>query len=568
MQIARILIKNYRSINTLEFRPERICTLVGQNNAGKTNVLAALNFLLGESWPSRQRLDTSDYFEEDTAQPIRIEVEFHPNPGNIQKVWLHAPWEAPSETKVTYFGNATEYRLSNEVRDKCAMVYLDASRNLEAQLRTSAWTLLGRIIRLLDEDFRLNTLPEQQAALHESFQQAMQLLRTALFDQFETSVRDAFGDQLRRTSHRVELEFHAFDPLSYYKSLEVHIWEDQKRRTPSESGQGMRNLILLALFRAYASVFRGSAIIAIEEPEIFLHPHAQRSMFAVFQALAESGAQVFYSTHSPTFLEVPRFHQVCLVRKGYPQKQHKPPLQTTVTQVSVPELLAARTTLHPDAGISQDGMIERYRNICTPVHNEAFFSRNVVIVEGPTEESSIPVYARALGQDFDFTGVSVVSAGGKTNIDQLFQLYSSFGLPAYVIFDADTGRADAETPRWNRVLLRLLQLPESDYPVDTRTPTATIFATNFEATLQDSVDQVRPGLYAQLTQEAHVHLGPAAGKGLVARFIALRLVAMAVEEPLLIPEFIRECVAYIAVLGEQAAPNPLGDEPLDDPIPF
>ena len=54
----------------------------------------------------------------------------------------------------------------------------------------------------------------------------------------------------------------------------------------------MRNLIVLALFRAYAKAFRGNAIFAIEEPEIFLHPHAQRSLATLFEELARAGNQV------------------------------------------------------------------------------------------------------------------------------------------------------------------------------------------------------------------------------------------------------------------------------------
>lgn len=44
--------------------------------------------------------------------------------------------------------------------------------------------------------------------------------------------------------------------------------------------------------------FRGDAIFAIEEPEFYLHPHAQRSLAALFEELATAGNQVFYSTHS------------------------------------------------------------------------------------------------------------------------------------------------------------------------------------------------------------------------------------------------------------------------------
>lgn len=71
----------------------------------------------------------------------------------------------------------------------------------------------------------------------------------------------------------------------------------------------------MALFRAYAQAFRGNAVIAIEEPEIYLHPHAQRSLATLFEDLAAKGSQIFYSTHSATFIDVARSDRVVLVER-------------------------------------------------------------------------------------------------------------------------------------------------------------------------------------------------------------------------------------------------------------
>ncbi|MFC3631890.1 AAA family ATPase [Paracoccus angustae] len=53
MKITYVKIENWRSIKSVEFAPSDITVLVGSNNAGKTNILSAINFLLGERWPSR-----------------------------------------------------------------------------------------------------------------------------------------------------------------------------------------------------------------------------------------------------------------------------------------------------------------------------------------------------------------------------------------------------------------------------------------------------------------------------------------------------------------------------------
>jgi putative ATP-dependent endonuclease of OLD family len=131
---------------------------------------------------------------------------------------------------------------------------------------------------------------------------AQAILKTNKYRTFEDAIAEAFLSQIRHTTHEVKLDFRTFDPLNFYKSLQPLLLENGVRKSPSEAGAGMRNLIVMALFRSYAKAFRGDAIFAIEEPEIYLHPHAQRSLAALFDELAAAGNQVFYSTHSATFV--------------------------------------------------------------------------------------------------------------------------------------------------------------------------------------------------------------------------------------------------------------------------
>ena len=42
MALSRVVIENYRSIARCEFTPSKLTALVGENNAGKTNILRAI----------------------------------------------------------------------------------------------------------------------------------------------------------------------------------------------------------------------------------------------------------------------------------------------------------------------------------------------------------------------------------------------------------------------------------------------------------------------------------------------------------------------------------------------
>jgi len=54
MFVQKITIKNYRSIKELTLEPKNLCALIGPNSVGKTNVLKALDILLGETYPTER----------------------------------------------------------------------------------------------------------------------------------------------------------------------------------------------------------------------------------------------------------------------------------------------------------------------------------------------------------------------------------------------------------------------------------------------------------------------------------------------------------------------------------
>lgn len=49
VNIDRIHIENFRSVNNLDVIFDKINALIGPNNAGKSNIMKALSIVLGES---------------------------------------------------------------------------------------------------------------------------------------------------------------------------------------------------------------------------------------------------------------------------------------------------------------------------------------------------------------------------------------------------------------------------------------------------------------------------------------------------------------------------------------
>ena len=538
MRISRVVIQNWRSVKDADFAPCDMTVLVGANNAGKTNILSAINFLLGDRWPMPGNLLDSDYFLGDRRRDIFIQLDFEDAP------YRRIDFDTSREryTMKAYDGRGYEFRgFNNDERARLAFAYVDASRNFDRQFGVSRWTLFGQAVRLLHDDLLQagNTrLPDLRGLLD----QAHDLLKTDLYNSFETALRDAFAEQLRTSRYDVQFQFRTIDETNLYRSLYPTLVERGQFKSPSEAGSGVRNLLVLALFHAFARAFRGGAILGIEEPELFLHPHAQRSLMGQFEELVSEGNQLFVSSHSSAFLDITRPERVVLVEC---REDEEGEYCTNVRTTSAEALLEKRQQLHPERAMTLPSMRAFMRNIRTAEMAEPYFAKLVVVAEGPSEREALPLLCSQLGLHFDEEGISIIAAGGKTAIDTLVHVYQSHEIPIYVVFDNDHGKPTERNA--NKVMCRLLGIPETESPAPTITSLYAVLDENWETQMRSDLDAIQPGLYDQLVGEAQQCLGIESGrnKPLVARFVAEGLAHREI-----IPDFISQIVAHLrSMLG-------------------
>lgn len=558
MKITYVKIENWRSIKLVEFAPADVTILVGSNNAGKTNILSAINFLLGERWPMPGNLEDSHFYGGDRSRDICINLYF----------------DHPSYSKLSFDTSRSQYTLqafdrsdnpvrgfNNAMREDIAFAYVDAARNYERQFSLSKWNLFGQVMRALHGSLR-NDGP-RLADLRGQLQAAHELLKTDDYNRFEAELRDAFTAQLRTTKYDVKFEFRTIDETNLYRGLFPTLVEGASPRNPMEVGSGVRNLLVLALFQAFAKTFRGSAVLGIEEPELYLHPHAQRSLMRQFDEIAEAGSQLFISSHSPLFLDITRSNRIVLVDRKEDDDEE---VCTQVRTSSPKELLEMRNQLHPTKDISLKSLQAFLRNVQKPEMAEAFFSRLCVLVEGPSEAESLPIYAQFLGYPLDENGVSVVSAGGKTALDTIQHVYQAHKIPTYLIFDNDEG-SKADDRKYNEVLCSLLGLEKTIAPDPVINSNYAILQGDWETETEAGLEIGYPGLYQSLVEEARssLSLPPKRNKPLVARYVAQALVDRGI-----VPSFVEEIVLRVRQkIGDASTDVDLGlDDPFDDEIPF
>jgi putative ATP-dependent endonuclease of OLD family len=181
-------------------------------------------------------------------------------------------------------------------------------------------------------------------------------------------------------------------------------------------GAGGRSLALLAMLTLIMRR-RGRGILALEEPETFLFPHAQRRVIDEAVSLA---SQTFITTHSPYVLE-------------------RLPVEGVGRLDTVNEVLKWHS-------ISTDNVkqINLYSKRLRQVHCEALMGRGVLVVEGDSDRWWLTgVGGHLNGQEWngrrqealDLQGISVVSADTNGDILKLCNFFDDAGLRTIGLFD-------------------------------------------------------------------------------------------------------------------------------------
>lgn len=203
--------------------------------------------------------------------------------------------------------------------------------------------------------------------------------------------------------------------------------DDGFRTTADMKGHGLQRELMFAILRAYVGM-RGGAehrtlLFAIEEPELYLHPPAQRRFARVLAQIATED-QVVACTHSPIFVDMESYRSLCVVQKS--------------TAEDGTRLHQCLHELFPGDLRAQFKMAVEY----DPERSEMFFARKVLLVEGDTEKVAFPIVSSKMGVDLNERSVAIVEVNGKSNLPLFMRILSAFHVPHVVVYDADTGKQD------------------------------------------------------------------------------------------------------------------------------
>jgi putative ATP-dependent endonuclease of OLD family len=445
VKVDSIEIRNFRAFVDFDLSVGgESLFVVSENGAGKTSLLAAIAKALGKD----RSVTLSDFA--DKTQPIEIivtlsgfdasdsatfpkELSFQGPP--TLRIGMHAVWDpVEGEPDVTVgFPDKGWKAASRQQRDALPMLWLPAYRDPTRTLSlVGARTILGQLVSELNLTPPLDTASDEvEAALDKlaatpDLQALLKAARDSLASIIPSVQPDAFS-----------LETLAADTWELLQQFQLAVAHASPPLPVARQSAGLAQLAVFVFALQLLSKLP-KAVLLVDEPEISLHPQAQR---ALVSSIKSTPNQFLLSTHSSNVLDRADLRFVVRLHRG-------------VTGVA-----AARPILTPvDA--------ERLARFFNPQTAEGCFARKVVLVEGPSDRATLLRLAQRVGKNTDGLGVTILSLDGGSTISAFLRLFgpNALGLELIGLCDAD------KEPRW------LKDLNQNGIPVTDR---ATMAAKGF-----------------------------------------------------------------------------------------
>lgn len=440
--ISKLEIINFRSIKHLIIDPRRLCALIGPNSVGKTNILKAIDLVLGEGWATKAKVARELFYN--IKEPLFVEIYFNPSveysyidrngqerKNIVNSIKLEMRLEPELFAKTT-INNGSDFYYQENFKKECHYVYIPAGRDLTDELRVSQWTLLGKLMKAINENY-LKKYDNDEDRLKKDFAEKIKPAKEFLEEDFDPNAitfkkfADTFKKYCEINSAGLASDFipklNIYNLNWFYKTLQIHIKENfhEKDFDAEEVGAGMQNLLLISIFQTYAELMGGRVVFGIEEPENFLYPNAQRSLYHSFQELSKK-SQIFYTTHNPNFIDAYRAYEIEILQKTKEKG--------TISLPKDKKYLIKETAEREKFRIYTHFNTER---------NELFFARKVILVEGDVDKILwTTICEKRWGLDLNKEGVSIIECGGKGGVNYFVGVCKLVGIQDYfAIWDQD-----------------------------------------------------------------------------------------------------------------------------------
>jgi len=453
-----VQIENFRSCKKTRIPLADFTPVVGYNNAGKSNILDAIQWLLwhgslpetdfrdpdfpvritGEivgldvnvldSLTPNRREAIESYIEDGSVQfrriqptpsspkgKIKLEVR---NPSvadpNADDAWANKP-SGFNKTLQTIFPEPIEIGAMEDAAEDVA----------KSKATTTIGKLISEVLKPVKEQHG-STLQEGLAGLRSQLN-ADGSQRLSALDRFDREASNKVQEFFPGLEIKAHVPIPAVDELFKGGTIKVVEEGSSDSRDVEALGHGAQRSIQMALVRHLAEqqaneeATQKRTLVLIDEPELYLHPQAIEDTRSSLRALADSHYQIIFATHSPLMIGERDLPHAVIVRKTKPRSTH---VRRRIADV-IREVIEDHT--------SQRKTLFQLQNA-----NELLFSNRVLIAEGKTERRLLPtIYESVAGRTLKSEKIGFVAFNGAGSIPKGLEILDAMNMNAKALVDLD-----------------------------------------------------------------------------------------------------------------------------------
>lgn len=454
--ITEIKVQNFKSIKSEVFQLAEYTALLGYNNAGKTNILNAIKWLLRKgSLPKEAFFDANiPVIVEGKISGITNEllstlqqahrnsisqyiangeicikrVQATPN-DSVTNIKLHVK-EIPSGTDAESAWKLNPTGIDNALNALFPEpIHIGAMENAEEDVsKHSASSTIGKLIGEIIEPIETKYGEEVRTALTglKELLDADGTNRAIELTHFDTEVNrkiDSFFPDVN-----IKLHIPTPELKEVFKKGTIKVYEQPDfGREVSSLGHGAQRSIQMALIRHLADLKKSNnehsttTLLLIDEPELYLHPQAIEIIRDSLKTLSSQGYQVVFSTHTPLMISHKDVETSILVRKN--------PILGTHKKLTLKDAITQIVADSP----SQVQLLFSLSNA-----SNILFSEGVILTEGKTEQRIFPkIIEKITGKTLGLHKYALVRQDGGANTKKSKLVLDAMGLPNKAIVDLD-----------------------------------------------------------------------------------------------------------------------------------
>ncbi|MEQ4923447.1 ATP-dependent nuclease [Proteus hauseri] len=456
--ITSLDINNYLSCKNTSLELSSFTPLVGYNNAGKSNILSAIKWLLEKRTLTIEEIFNNQECEVSVSAVIegidnnalalitsenRKKIIPYISEGMIKVRRIQRKISGAKASDIKFEVFDTNKNPSSWVSNPGGIeesiknifpeiIHIKAMTDaVEDSTKNKTSSTIGRLLSQIIE-----SVQELHASeFNDSIRRLSDLLAYNGSERFQTinetdnGINSIIGSYFPDISVKIHFPTPSLEEI--FKSGTLKVFEHgQDIRDMSMFGHGSQRTIQMALIQYLAKIKSESStkkkpniLLLIDEPELYLHPTAVELLREALIVLSKNGYQVIITTHSGLMITSKQANVAVLVRKS---QEKCTETRKTLKQAIAEKMKDTKEAHHFDKIFSLTNS------------SQILFSEKVIIVEGKTELKVIdPIYRVIKGNSLGANKIALLSIDGKTAIKRTKEILNCLDVPHRVITDLD-----------------------------------------------------------------------------------------------------------------------------------